>query len=402
MIMKRELFYFSTLLALLISFAGCDPKEDPVTVLSVKVNLPTEIADAVTADGLTVELINTINGNTSTFRTNSEGIGMDTIEEGVYNVNISGEKTYDAAIGDTTFSQTINLAGTSENNTVVGSEYTIETDLYISIASSGWVFKELYFSGSKTPAGSNYLKDQYFEIYNNTGNVLYADGISLGEADHVTSNEINPWQSIINEAYVTQVIFTIPGTGTEYPVQPGTSIILANIGMDHTTVNVNSFNLSNADFEWYDNNALDVDVPEVTNLIKNYSSSLTIWVPFSAGTKSYVIFRHEGTIADFMAANLVTRLSGSGKELTRYKVPNSIILDAVEVGTPSSFASKSMSAALDASFINCGDGDDTRFGKCVRRKIKSTTEGGRVIYLDTNNSATDFLSTVDPKPGIIE
>lgn len=402
MIMKRELFYFSTLLALLVSFAGCDPKEDPVTILSVKVNLPTEIASAVTPDGLTVELINTINGNISTFRTNSEGIGMDTIEEGVYNVNISGEKTYDAAIGDTTFSQTINLAGTSENNTVVGSEYTIEADLYISIASSGWVFKELYFSGSKTPAGSNYLKDQYFEIYNNTDNVLYADGISLGESDHVTSSETNPWQSIIDEAYVTQVIFTIPGTGTEYPVQPGTSIILANIGMDHTTVNANSFDLSNADFEWYDNNAQDVDVPEVTNLIKNFSSSLTIWVPFSAGTKSYVIFRQEGSMEDFMVANLVTRTSASGKVLTRYKVPNSIILDAVEVGTPSSFASKSMSPALDASFINCGDGDDSRFGKCVRRKIKSTTDGGRVIYLDTNNSATDFLSTVDPKPGIIE
>jgi len=402
MIMKRKLFYFSTLLSLLISFAGCDPKEDPVTILSVKVNLPTEIADAVTPDGLTVELINTINGNTITFLTDAEGIGIKTVEEGVYSVNISGEKTYDAAIGDTTFSQTINLAGTSENNTVVGSEYTIEADLYISISSSGWVFKELAFTGSKTPAGTTYLKDQYFEIYNNTDQVLYADGISIGESDHLTSNDVNPWQSIIDEAYVTQVIYTIPGTGNTYPVQPGTSIVIANVGIDHTTANVNSINLSNADFEWYDNNALDVDVPEITNLTKYYSSSATVWIPHSRGYKSYVIFRQTGTMEDFMAANLVTRTSASGTEISRYKIPNTNILDAVELGTPSAFASKSMSPALDASFINCGDGDDARYGKCVRRKIKSTTDGGRVIYLDTNNSATDFLSTVDPKPGIIE
>ena len=104
---------------------------------------------------------------------------------------------------------------------------------------------------------------------------------------------------------------------------------------------------------------------------------------------------------NFLAENKIEKVNASGTTSTRYKVPNSIILDAVELGTPSDFLSKALSASLDISYTHCGDADDSRYGKCVRRKVEST-ENGRVIYKDTNNSAIDFDSTVDPQPGIFQ
>ena len=44
----------------------------------------------------------------------------------------------------------------------------------------------------------------------------------------------------------------------------------------------------------------------------------------------------------------------------------------------------------------CGkiDGDETRFGKSVRRKVVSTTSAP--YYTDTNNSTTDFTPEATP------
>ncbi len=401
--MKKLIFILPTFVVLLILSISCNNNDDdiPVSTLTVSVALPEVMGDGILPDGLTVTVTNVTTGSVKTEITLADGTASLIVEEGVYNISVSGEKTYTITAGTEDFEQTVTLNGILENKSITGTELTMEIDLIISSASSGWVFKELYFTGSQTPAGSSYYKDKFFEIYNNTDQVLYADGISIGESDHVTTSETNDWSSIIDEAFVTQVIYTIPGSGTDYPVQPGASIVFTDVAIDHTTVNPNSFDLSGADFEWYDDHNLDVDIPEVTNLTKYFSSSLTIWTPHNKGFRSYVIFRPEGTMDEFMIANKVTRIAPSGSTLTRYKVPNSLILDAVELGTPSEFMSKALSSSLDVSYTHCADGDASRFGKCVRRKIQSVVDG-RIIYMDTNNSAADFLNTVNPKPGIIE
>lgn len=400
--MKKLIFILSTFVVLLVLNISCSNDDDiPVTTLTVSVTLPEIMGDEVLPDELTVTVTNVTTGSAKTETTLADGTASLIVEEGVYNITVSGEKIYSITAGTEDFEQTVTLNGILENKSITGTELTMEIDLFISLASSGWIFKELYFTGSQTPAGSSYYKDKFFEIYNNTDQVLYADGISIGESDHTTSSETNDWSAIIDEAFVTQVIYTIPGSGTDYPVQPGASIVFTDVAIDHTTVNSNSFDLSGADFEWYDDHKLDVDIPEVTNLTKYFSSSLTIWTPHNRGFKSYVIFRPEGTMDEFMTENKVTRTAPNGSTLTRYKIPNSLILDAVELGTPSEFMSKALSSSLDVSYTHCGDGDAARFGKCVRRKVQSVVNG-RIIYMDTNNSAADFLSTVNPKPGIIE
>ncbi|MGQ1945595.1 DUF4876 domain-containing protein [Geofilum sp. OHC36d9] len=396
--------YINLLLAVAMLFfaASCDDDETiPMSEFTITITLPEVMDDDVTAEGLAITLTNTINGSETTDVLNASGIYTVTLEEGIYNILVSGEKSYISQIGDDQFEQTVTLTGLTENISISGTSFNTEINLFIASAGQGWVFKELYVTGSQTPEGKSYYKDKYFEIYNNTSEVLYADGISIGESDHTTSSELNIWANIIDDYFVTQVIYTIPGSGSEYPVQPGESLVLADVGIDHTADNANSIDLSGADFEWYDEHKLDVDVPEVPNLIKNFSSSASIWTPHNRGFKSYVIFRPEEAMTDFMETNLIEKQNANGSTSIRYKVSNSSIIDAVEMGTPSDFLSKALSPALDLSYINCGDGDDARYGKVVRRKVQ-TVEDNRIIYMDTNNSAVDFLSTVDPKPGIIE
>jgi hypothetical protein len=380
---------------------ACGEDTVPVTEFTLTVTLPESMGTDVKADGLTIELTNTVNSIKTTGTTDSTGKYVVSVEEGVYNIHISGEKTFSTTAGTQTFDQTVNLSAVGENISITGATFAHSLTTFISIASSGWVFKELYFTGSQTPEGKVYYKDKYFEIYNNSNEVLYADGLSFCEGDHLSSNELNEWASIIDAAFVAHTIYSVPGNGTTYPVQPGKSVIIADIAIDHRTSNANSFDLSKANFEWYDNHSLDVDVPETPNMIRHFSYSASIWTPHNRGFKAYVIFKPEGTMEAFMATNNVDKTTANGSVITRYKIPNNLILDAVELGTPSDFLSKALSPALDISYTHCGDGDNARYGKCVRRKVSSVVDG-RVVYQDTNNSAVDFNATVTPQPGIFQ
>ena len=79
-----------------------------------------------------------------------------------------------------------------------------------------------------------------------------------------------------------------------------------------------------------------------------------------------------------------------------WKVPNSWIVDVVNLSIEEMFAWIVTSPLLDAGWTYCGkiDGDETRFGKSVRRKAVSTTSAP--YYMDTNNSTTDFTPEATP------
>lgn len=390
-------------MSLLVVFVACTKDDDdiPTTELSISVILPEAMQGQVSADQMNIELTHVSTGQTYSGATNAQGVWEITVEEGVYNFRVNGQKTYATIAGDQSFEQTVDLNGVLENQSISGVQQHLEITLFISVPGQGWVFKEIYYTGSRTPEGGMYYKDKFFEIYNNTDEVLYADGISIGESDHITSNEFNMWEDIIDEYFVTHVVYTIPGSGSDYPVEPGQSILIADVAIDHRVDNPNSFDLSGADFEWYDDHPLDVDVPEVPNLIKYFSYSASIWTPHNRGFRSYIIFRPDTGMEQFMQEHEIEKINPNGTTSIRYKVPNDVILDAVELGTPSDFQSKALSPSLDISFINCGDADEARFGKSIRRKVQSV-ENGRVVYQDTNNSAVDFHSTVTPKPGVVE
>lgn len=275
-------------------------------------------------------------------------------------------------------------------------------------STNGFVIEEIYFAGSTTPTGDQYSADQYIKIYNNSSEVLYADGLAILGSEFMTVDKQDYTPDIMEQGFSVEFIFVIPGSGQDHPVQPGESLLLALDASNHTEANPNSFDLSVADFEFYDEssnpNYLDTDNPEVPNLDKWFSYTLTYTVLHNRGFHSYALAKMETDKETFLekyayTANY-TYVFGDfsiPREVETYYVPNSWIIDAVNLSVESEFQWIVTSSSLDAGWTHCGsiDHDPNRYNKSVRRKVESTVNGRKILQ-DTNNSTVDFEADATP------
>ncbi len=395
-----SLFKILSLTLLIPLMVSCQLKEVPFTKVVVTVSLPDDGLQGGKNDYVVV-LTNIATGHSQADTTDVAGQINQELEEGVYNVEVTGQKTLTTTVADgstqQSYTQTVDIRGLLEKALIVGEQVELAVPLQIAQKGNGFVIQEIYFTGSTTPANGSYYQDQYIEIYNNSDSVLYADGLSIVESTHLSNNAISEFTNYPNDLIVG-ALYTIPGEGQTNPVQPGKSIVIASLGINHKLANTNSpVDLSKADFEWYDSGK-DVDVPEVPNMIRNFCYSNTIWVLHVKGYHAYAIFKAPGSYADFLAQNTISVQTASGSSVSRVKVSNSLILDAVELGTAGAIGSKSLSSSLDVSYTYC---NSSYIGKSVRRKVLNW-ENGRAVLQDTNNSAKDFIPNATPIPWEVE
>ncbi|MEA4840085.1 MAG: DUF4876 domain-containing protein [Bacteroidales bacterium] len=398
--MRRHLLPLTVFALAACLMTGCRLQEVPFTNAVIHLSLPDEALPGG-YDGYQVTLTNIATGRSQSDSTDAEGVTSIRVEEGVYKIEVSGVKTLETTVNvgssQQTITQKVQISGLLEKALVIGETFEATIPLFVSLQSNGFVIKEIYYTGSTTPKSGSYYQDQYIEIYNNSDSVLYADGLTIVESTHLSSKDVPEFVDYPNDL-IAGVLYTVPGDGTTYPVQPGKSIVIASLGINHTAVNANSpADLSKADFEWFDNGT-DVDVPEVTNMIRAFCYSNTIWIMHVKGYHAYAIFKPESSISDFVTQNTVNVMTASGSTVTRVKVPNSMILDGVELGTAGTIGSKSLSSSIDVSYTYC---DGSYIGKSVRRKVLKW-ENGRVILQDTNNSAKDFIPNATPIPWKVE
>ncbi len=271
--------------------------------------------------------------------------------------------------------------------------------------SQDFIFAELSTSGTQTPQGKNYIGDSFFVLYNNTTDTLYADGVVLLESKLKNTQK---YQSItpnfIPDYFGTDAIYRIPGRGHDYPVAPGATVLLADNAQDHRKANPASFDLSRADFEWYDQSTsatvTDIDNPDVPNMDKIYCYTMTIWLPNRQGNTSFAIARFPENMTDsaFLADYrltydylLITSAGNFNMSATCYIVPNAWILDCVNTCPRTAYQWTVVSPSLDAGWTYIGEigQDKQRFGKSMRRR--EHIQNGRLILQDTNNSSVDFL-----------
>ncbi len=409
--MKRTLIYLTVIATLFI--VSCSDDSISTSDVSFDVKFPESLSaknPVLTSGTLTLTNVNT--GYVAVSQFSGISFISTDVEDGLYNVKIEGEVSYttqDAEGADV--QQTANVRALEENVGILGGTFDLDMQLVLSKESEGFVISEILFSGTQTPEGKQYSGgDKYIEIYNNSSEVLYADGLCIAETAFNTAmylNQLDP----DNRASKTAVssVYRIPGNGTDYPVQPGETLLICDIAIDHRTANSNSFDLSAADFEWYDDHEYDVDVPEVTNMVKMVSTSASIWSLHNRGFKSYVLFKLDNVTPEQFAINnayhydykLIFGGSEYDMDADAWEVSNDIIIDAVECSTPSDYEWKALNPSLDLTWTHSGDGDDSRYGKSVKRKV-SYTENGRVVLLDTNDSAFDFIATAEPSPGNVE
>lgn len=307
-------------------------------------------------------------------------------------------------------SELVELKGYLHNLEVANQPVEATAKMRVVAVSSNFVIEEIYYTGSTYPGTTKtYIGDQYFKITNNSDELLYADGLTIAESTFMTTNKYDYTPNLMDKKVAVQAIYKVPGNGKEYPIEAGKSIIIADKAIDHIaeTGIPTTFDLSKADFEWYDESSVpsvqDTDNPDVPNLDKIYSYSRSIWIVSQQGNRAYLLLRMGTDTEDFLKnyeESYKYVHPATNKEITSksYFVPNEWILDAVNLSPKDKYAWLVTDTSLDAGYTQCGENskDPNRYGKSVRRKVSHINEKGRSVLQDTNNSSEDFIPTSNP------
>ncbi|ERJ71034.1 hypothetical protein HMPREF0653_02606 [Prevotella disiens JCM 6334 = ATCC 29426] len=403
---KKILMSMTLLLTLCFSFVSCsEDKDDPQTPkTSAKINL--ELPINIQAKDFKNALVLLTNKATKVvysvkeFSKTEKGYTAEIkdIPVGTYSVLAHGILTYEAggkevSIEVNTINENVQITENSSNQ--------INLLLNVSTGKEGFVISEIFFRGTQTPNGKAYFADQYIKITNNTSKLMYADSLVIMESAFTNGVKHKYIKDYRNEGFAAGAIYMIPGKGKDVPVKPGETLLLALNGKNHKSVNANSFDLSNANFEFYDvstNNYKDEQNANVKDLERIFTTSASILVLNMRGNKAYAIGKIQGTIKDFLKNNYYEAQYNNdvnGKLMTQkaYFLPSAWIIDAVNVDMKDNPHDWNIiPVSMDNGFTYCSDNakDKSGIGTAVVRKMKN----GK--YVDTNNSSEDFTPKATP------
>jgi hypothetical protein len=251
----------------------------------------------------------------------------------------------------------------------------IEVPMDVVIGGSPIVISEIYACG---PPGSGlYYHDKYVEVYNQTDSVIYLDGIIVAvvyASSYLGQNYVDDPEFVHSKN-----VWIFPGNGTDYPLYPGEFAVCAEDAIDHRINAPNSVDLSNVKFEFYKDDAPDIDNPLVPNMIKIYQSAGNDWL----------IGGEQGAIV--IAKMPIDSLQWFGDQLL---IPYRYVLDGVEyLKDPMKLENKILNHSIDGGGTG---GIQFYTGKSMER-IALNVEG-RMVLKDDNNSSVDFVVINKPTP----
>lgn len=402
--MKKILFTgILMMLTTVLCLTSCS-SDDPIPVIPnavVTLEIPSNLENTVlsgataTLTNVQTQQVTTVDGALFTKEGNDYKVMLNNLEAGTYNVTINGllEFTMNGVAGQKDFEVKSENVVLNETNTSM--KMTVSTFT----AQGGFVISEIFYTGTTTSEGRSYSGDQYIIITNNSDVTLYADSIAVLESAFLTTTKEDYTPDIMSTHFSVQACYMIPGTGKSVPVEPGKSLKLAVNAIDHTAEQAGSINLSDADFEFFDEtsnpNFTDPD-GQAPNLDKWYCYTATIYQFHSRGFNSMAIAKMKTSKEDWLQnyvydATYLFTFGDFSREMTKsgiYKVPNEWILDGVNLSVESVREWNVLDASIDAGWTYCGkvDRDETRFNKSVIRKQDANGK-----YIDTNNSTNDFI-----------
>lgn len=318
----------------------------------------------------------------------------------------------------------ITFNGVAQNIDILTSGTTITIELFAANTIGGLVIKQIHYGGSHTTRGASF-RDQFVEIYNNSSEVIFADGLifaqlfgnnTVGSTPYHTAtgqlnwamSEGNTKGEAANTDYVyADNVYRIPGSGQQYPIQPGQSIVIAATAINHqsnyTDNNGNSvsiqdpsltIDLSNADFEAnltaYTGSQYRYDIqnPNVPDLEIVHWVSGSDMVLDNQGRDGYVIFR--ATPEEIASFDRLKNPSNANNNLY-LQIPNRLIIDGVDTTKDlgNNFVPKKLNVSIDAGTTFLETGAFSSYS--VIRKTQKVVNG-RIILKDTNNSTEDFVN----------
>ncbi len=238
------------------------------------------------------------------------------------------------------------------------------------------VFSEIYASGP--PGAGLYFFDRFIEFFNQTDSTLYLDGLVVARvyaSAYLGLNFIDDPEFIHSKN-----VWKFPGTGTDYPIEPGEFIICVVDAIDHTINAPASFDHRGADFEFYKPDAPDIDNPNVPNMIMIYQDSGIDWL--IGGQADALVLARTDT------DNLRWRDD-------RIIIPYDDIIDGVEyLLNPTDLDRKKLNPRIDAGATG---GINFYTGRSMERKVSVSPDGVKRLQ-NTNNSSVDFRINDRPTP----
>lgn len=376
-----------------LAMVGCQKTGTKTISINVKVDETKLVAAGIPSpESYGVKISNFATG--SVIETTTEN-GIATavgIIPGVYTVTVSASQNQ----GGFTYT----IAGSESNVSLIadGAEVVVNVD---AVKEAALVFKEIYYTG--VDPANFYFRDQFYEIYNNSTEVVYADGLCIAETVFANYDKsiIYEWPIENADQYVfARVIWQLPGDGTTYPVQPGESFVIAQWATNHKAENLSKglspVDLTGAEFEAIEkettfNGILLTDNPAV-NMKKVVQAGYAMpqWLTSTDGSR-YVLFKPSKPLKneDFITA------TNADYQGTAREIAISDVIDAVQaVNNESGMSVLGLPTALDAGAIWCSG---SYVGESIARKIKETRPDGTKVYQDTNNTSNDFEVKKDPQ-----
>ncbi|MBQ9583570.1 MAG: DUF4876 domain-containing protein [Bacteroidales bacterium] len=409
---------------------SCEPKGPETQDVDVQLSFENS---PIAEEGVTVTLSN----GTASFEalTNADGVATFNVPVGVYTATISYKKSVDGSL--------FNYNGSANLVVEVGEKPTVSIILTESKASQ-LIIKELYNGGSTNDAGKTYQLDKYIIIYNNSDTEVDASRMGLAMAqitalpatnkypitDGVISYDSEGWTPASYAIWWFQ-------SGTEVKIAPYSQIAIAiNGAIDHTQTYPQSVDLSNVDFCLYDIEtsfnkadnypAPSANIPESHHMKTYVFGTGTAW-PFPIQSASpFILIPEAGVnLSDYVTkAENQDNTNPSSLASNYVKIPCGWVLDALELW-PAADETKYFyrfprvvnvgyqvytnklgystyrnvdKAATEAIAENQGklvydyagavsEEDSDPSGIDAEASIAA---GAKIVFMDTNNSSTDF------------
>ncbi len=412
--MKKSLFILS-IIALIGFTSSCQKKlddllsENPYVEGTRKLNItliyPEPFEHEMKA-GAKITVINPTNGAEYDIVSNSEGKATLELQYGFYRVSVTDKGTpVSGAIP--IFNRSVDQIRLID--TVKG-DMNLNIELVLSY-SGQLIIKEIYYRGCTGSDMKTFQFDKYISLYNNTNEIAYLDSVCLGIVEPYNApTRPTAWSYINSEGQqvirdtvpIIEAVWQFPGTGKSHPLQPGQEVVVAlSAAVNHTILRPMSVNLDVPGY-WvcYNQrytNPLYHPSPG-SNLVGHWLDLL--WkegtanaYPFSTSSPAPVIFRIPEVGAQAYVNDPANRSRQPGSTSSReyVLVPTTWILDGVEC-FDSETKYKRLPATIDATYALLGN-DERYLGKTLHRNIDeaaTAAAGGRIVYMDTNNSAKDF------------
>ena len=131
--------------------------------------------------------------------------------------------------------------------------------------------KPLVISEWSFNVATGYQYGGFLELYNNADTTVYLDGLIIARGFELASDYPNfPCALFVSSTndpagIWIRLIQKFPGTGREYPVAPGQTIVIATDAIDHRPLDRYGIDLRSADFEF--TGQPDVNNPAVPNMV---------------------------------------------------------------------------------------------------------------------------------------